>query len=418
VKDRFAACIVDAETRALQTILRDYDCRELVNEKEELSTGTDGWRIREFTPCHYACKHGHADILEMLIVKGGANPNIAADFGLTPAMVAVEQGHDECLLVLLKDLSVEEINQPDVSGRTCFWLAAYHGQVECLHLLVSHGCQVNVRDTQGRSAVHAAARSADNEDALRFVCAIGSVDINRPDRDGSTPLDVSPPDSVNSQILRDAGAKPTAENEQAEDLRRAAMHNDNELIAQLLNELECRGIIDVPDPDWTDWRVKGFCALQYAAVAGNVQAVKLLIQHGANADVARDDEGNCALLLACARGKVSVLLELLAGANSDKTNLFVVNKAGQGAVYCAVAGNQRECLAILLREDKIDFNRADDLNNMAPLHIACQRNYEQCAKMLLDAGALVNARDKDGSTPWQYAAQDSLKRLLRARGGL
>ena len=61
---------------------------------------------------------------------------------------------------------------------------------------------------------------------------------------------------------------------------------------------------------------------------------------------------------------------------------------------------------------------ADIAEETAPLHVACKNNYELCAKMLLEAGALVNPSDKSGYTPLSYAAQDSLKKLLRRVGGL
>jgi ankyrin repeat protein len=38
-----------------------------------------------------------------------------------------------------------------------------------------------------------------------------------------------------------------------------------------------------------------------------------------------------------------------------------------------------------------------------PLHFVARRNIK-IAKMLIDAGADVNAEDEDGKTPWDYAS--------------
>jgi len=417
VKDRFYASVMNADVRSLFEILRDWDCRELVDEKEVHATGTDGWRVRDFTPCHYACQRGLTEVLKILIAKGGANANICADFGVTPIMVATEEGNLECIKVLL-ELTTINVNFGDIFGKTAFWLAANHGHVDIMELLLSHECLVNVRDNHGISAVHAAARSDDNEDALQLICSIEGIDVNRPDNYGRTPLDYAPASSNNVVILENAGAKSTAEEVHSEEIRRACMHNDNESLSHILANFECRGIIDKQEPGFDGWRMRGYTAMQYAAIAGNAQAISLLLKHGADADGAGDDEGNAALLIACSKGKAQVVLEMLRGPHASRVNIHVVNRAGQGAVFAAVNCNQRECLKLLLSEEKMDFNRADSAEQVTPLHLACKNSFEACAKLLLDAGALPNLRDNNGHTCSSYASQDSLKRLLRKYGGL
>jgi len=417
VKDHFYASVINADCRALLTILRDYDCRELVDQKEDHITGTDSWRVRDYTPCHYACKHDHVEVLKILISKGGANANIPADFGLTPAMIAAECGNVECLRVILEQQPFD-VDQCDVYGKSCFWLAAKSGNIECMNLLLMYNCQVNIKDHRGMGPLHAAARGDENEEALKFLCSVGGIDINMPDNFNRTPLDCALADSLSSLILEEAGAKPTADDEQVEELRRAAMHGDNVALARILEDYECRGVINIPERGFEGWKVRGYTAMQYAAAAGNATAIALLLAAGADADAAGDDEGNTALLIACSSGKKTVLQEMLCGRHSHLTNIHVVNRAGQGAVYLAVNRNQRESLALLLRQERMDMNRADDAELITPLHLACKHSFELCAKMLLEAGAVVNPRDKNGHTPIGYASQDSLKRLLRKHGAL
>lgn len=183
VRDRFYASIVENNERDLKTILRDHDCRELVNYCDEQSTGTDGWRYLGFTPCHYACKFNHSEILRILVENGGSDPNIpnVTDFGRTALMVAAEEGNDECIRVLLETTETTvDIDAVDVYNKTALFIAAAGGHVECLEALLGHGCKVNVRDHQGMTALHAAARSAENEEALRLLCLTNGIDLNRP----------------------------------------------------------------------------------------------------------------------------------------------------------------------------------------------------------------------------------------------
>jgi hypothetical protein len=169
-----------------------------------------------------------------------------------------------------------------------------------MELLLSHECLVNVRDNHGVSAVHAAARSDDNEDALQLICSIEGIDINRPDNYGRTPLDYA--SSNNVVILENAGAKSTAEEVHSEEIRRACMHNDNESLSHILANFECRGIIDKQEPGFDGWRMRGYTAMQYAAIAGNAQAISLLLKHGAD-EVMLKPLRSAELMAAITRGK-------------------------------------------------------------------------------------------------------------------
>ena len=48
-----------------------------------------------------------------------------------------------------------------------------------------------------------------------------------------------------------------------------------------------------------------------------------------------------------------------------------------------------------------------NVSKATPLHYACRNSREDCAIVLLAAGALANARDTDGNTPLLLAAQRS-----------
>ena len=61
-----------------------------------------------------------------------------------------------------------DIDLPDDTSKTAVHLAGYHGEAECLKVLVEQGCDLNRCDCNGMTAAHLAAIN-DHDDALRYV---------------------------------------------------------------------------------------------------------------------------------------------------------------------------------------------------------------------------------------------------------
>ncbi|XP_044581344.1 ankyrin-1-like [Cotesia glomerata] len=99
-----------------------------------------------WTPLHVAAKHGHSEIVKLLIQNGASvNSVITESKGqrFTPLYLAVLKNHLECAKVLLKNgASVS----PTTDGATHpIQIAVFKGHEEMAALLLSHGAQVNVR---------------------------------------------------------------------------------------------------------------------------------------------------------------------------------------------------------------------------------------------------------------------------------
>jgi ankyrin repeat protein len=127
---------------------------------------------------------------------------------------------------------------------------------------------------------------------------------------------------------------------------------------------------------------EGTTPLEYAAMKGNIEVVKLLLLNGANIHL-KDEGGETPFFTACAFGH-SDIAELLAekGANIDEPNIY----------------------------------------GTTPLIIASLTGRTAVVKFLLDKGANVNTRDGLGNTPLSAAKKMSLKpqpeivKLLEERG--
>jgi ankyrin repeat protein len=65
--------------------------------------------------------------------------------------------------------------------------------------------------------------------------------------------------------------------------------------------------------------------------------------------------------------------------------------------YCAATGKAYWC-EVLLKQDRVDIAQTD-ATGATPLHYACQYVQNRTAKLLIEHGSNVRARNKEGFTP-------------------
>ena len=145
----------------------------------------------------------------------------------------------------------------------------------------------------------------------------------------------------------------------------------------------------------------GKTALHLAAEAGKINAVKALIEGGADID-AQTDEGKTALILATEANQIETLRLLLRqNASPDIQD----NKGYRALTIATEAGNNDavEALALYSR------NFLDDALFMASI-----KGHGQMIDTLTNYGASVYSRiEKDGRTPLMLAAQNGHKDAVR-----
>jgi len=164
----------------------------------------------------------------------------------------------------------------------------------------------------------------------------------------------------------------------------------------------------------------GDIALMFAAMSGNANSVKFLMSNGADVN-ARDNSGNTALLDACeAQGNTLDCIKILVARGAD---VNVKSKGGETALMEATASHLG-IVAFLKNKDATFFGDAPitvpppfaksnpnsvlfalwfDKHNQYDGDQAATINVAQ-VKKALDAGADVNAQDKDGWTSLIVAA--------------
>ena len=160
----------------------------------------------------------------------------------------------------------------------------------------------------------------------------------------------------------------------------------------------------------------GFTALVHAIDNKQVETAHLLLQRGADPDLI---EAGCspALPTAAGYGFVNLVQAIL----ERGANINAVDDVGHKALCNAVANNQSEVLVLLL-EHHLDVNAiCPGIAEWLPLHFAAQADALECARILIDHGANIDAKDSlNGMTALAFALDEMtgplVARLLIERG--
>lgn len=284
-----------------------------------------------FTALARAAQYDRLDLTRLLL-DAGADPNEPCKWGLTPLMIVKSVDVAEALLAAGAEVNaVTQFNRSGMEpAKTALMKAAQSGRLAIVELLLAHGADIEMRDTEGRSArvtalSHAALRG--QEGAVAVLLARGA-DVNAYDGRGTTALHASLVSTVHGckvevvRALLAAGAEvnattrfswPTHTGGTA--LMEAALHGATDCARVLIEhgaDLEVSSAIDEDG-------VGGWTALLAAVANNRLDTTRLLIEHGA--DVNNGGEGG-RLPLTIARSRArrtgnTEIVDLLVTAGAD-----------------------------------------------------------------------------------------------------
>ena len=464
-----AAEVADAarnrNSAALQTLLRQ---RADVNAAQPDGT----------TALHWAAHWNDLDTVNLLL-RAGANAKAVNRYGATPLSEAVTASGAAMIQALLNaGADPKSLTTPD--GETVLMTAARTGNLDAVRILLDRGADVNARESyKGQTALMWAAaerhsavvgllldrgadwklRSSDKETRMPRLSAASSitpmarggfpallyaaregdvetaqlmldkgVDLNYGDVDNTTALTVS---ILNKQytfakFLIDHGADPNitdafgrtplyavaeARNEdwttlptrKTDDLLpsieivKSLLASKADPNKPLIKNLPGKSGMDSGDTSLTE----GATPLMRAARSGDAAVMRLLLENGADPRrVTR--EGNTAMMFAAGVGY------------RDKNTTGTEAEALEGLKVALATG--------------LDLNQANTKGETA-LHGAASRGADTIVQFLLDRGAALNEKTKQGLTPLDYALgknvtaqlpvpMDSTVALFRKLGGL
>jgi ankyrin repeat protein len=429
VKQRSELTRAEADgTTALHWAVRADDA-ELVQML--LTAGADvSAATREgITPLALAAINGIVGMTETLL-KAGARPNTALPEGETVLMTAARTGQPEVIKLLLKagaDLTARE----NWFGETALMWAAAENHADAVRVLVEAGADLNARSRllevprrrNGQSILplgswtplmYAARQGA--QDSLRALIEAGA-DLNLVDPDGATALVIA---IINANydeaaLLAEKGADPNIGDKEAKMAALYAAVDMHRLaIGHGRPNTRPSGRLDAVD------LIK--VLLAKGANPNQRLAAPLMQRHHTAGDRALGD-GATPFMRAAKSGDIEVM-KLLVGAGADPL-LKQANQAtalmlaaglgwrdGSPAAPSYDQGSEQDAIEAikLCMQAGIDINATTNAGETA-LHAAVTgRGSESIVRFLVENGASLTAKNKQGRTPLEAAVAIAARR--------
>uniref|UniRef100_A0A182PG47 Ankyrin n=1 Tax=Anopheles epiroticus TaxID=199890 RepID=A0A182PG47_9DIPT len=405
-----------------------------------------------------AAQENHDECVNYLLAKG-ANPALATEDGFTPLAVAMQQGHDKVVAVLLESdtrgkvrlpalhiaakkddvkaakLLLENEHNPDVSSKSGFTplhIAAHYGNVNVAQLLIEKGADVNFTAKHNITPLHVACKWGKLNMVKLLIANHGRIDSIT--RDGLTPLHCAARSGHDQviEVLLEHGAEIISKTKNGLAPLHMAAQGEHVSAARIL--LMNKSPVD-------DITIDYLTALHVAAHCGHVKVAKLLLDRNADPN-ARALNGFTPLHIACKKNRIKVVELLLnhgatigATTESGLTPLHVASfmgcmniviyllqhdaspdiptVRGETPLHLAARAKQTDIIRILLRNGA--YVNAQAREDQTPLHVASRIGNMEIVMLLLQHGAKIDAVTKDNYTPLHIAAkegQDEVASLL------
>lgn len=355
---------------ALMTAARagSLDAIKALLQKGAAVNAKDG--VTGETALMWAARSNHPDEVQLLL-EYGAEVNTATRTGATPARRPPGAGGGSHGVGIVRGGWPDRGYQdPTPGAMSALLYAARDGRLECVKLLVGAKAQLNQPDANGITPLIMALAN-NHLEAARFLLEKGA-DVNSADWWGRTPLwsaveirdrDLGRNNEHNVdraaafeiiRMLLDRGANPNARTKEVPPVRRF--------------------VLPLGDLSWVDFT--GQTAFLRAALSGDIEVMRLLLDKGADPNIATE-AGTTALMAA-------------AGVN------WVT-----GQTYTESKQAQLEALQLCLQKGG-DVNAANSMGVTAVMG-ASNRGADDIIEFLFKHGAKLDVKDKEGRTPLVWA---------------
>uniref|UniRef100_A0A672RZN4 Ankyrin 3 n=1 Tax=Sinocyclocheilus grahami TaxID=75366 RepID=A0A672RZN4_SINGR len=437
---------------------------DVVAELLKLCANVDAATKKGNTALHIASLAGQTEVVRELVTNGAnvnaqmftngivyiVKQNTVINDGFTPLAVALQQGHDQVVSLLLENDTKGKVRLPalhiaarkddtksaalllqndhnaDVeskSGFTPLHIAAHYGNINVATLLLNRGAAVDFMARNDITPLHVAAKRG-NGNMVKLLLDRGAK-IDAKTKDGLTPLHCGARSGHEQvvEMLLDRGAPILSKTKNGLSPLHMAAQGDHLNCVQLLLQHNAP-VDDVTNDYLTALHVaahcghykvakvivdkkanpnakalNGFTPLHIACKKNRVKVMELLLKHGASLQ-AVTESGLTPIHVAAFMGHENIVKQLTHhGASPNTTNV-----RGETALHMAARAGQVDVVRYLLQSGaKVDIKAKDD---QTALHIASRLGKGEIVQQLLQKGALPNAATTSGYTPLHLAARE------------
>uniref|UniRef100_A0A8B9RJM5 Ankyrin repeat domain 52 n=1 Tax=Astyanax mexicanus TaxID=7994 RepID=A0A8B9RJM5_ASTMX len=330
-------CVSCSTALMLATLGSHVDCVHMLLERGSKPDTGDKWSR---TALHRAVV-GSEDCVSALLEHEASG--LCRDVrGKSPLHLAASCGHGEVLRLLLQAAAQSDPLDSllDYSGYTPAHWAAYHGEDDCLEVILEHK-PLSIQEGNSFTPLHCALMNGHDAAAELMVETMGSEIINLRDAKGRTPL-------------------------------HAAAHSEKVSGLQL-------ALVWGSEVNSVDY--SGRSALMVAAEAGQTTAVEILLQQ-AKADLSLlDMNNNTALHLACSRGHEMCALLILSEID-DLSLINATNNALQMPLHIAARNGLATVVEVLLSRGATVL-AVDEEGHTPALACAPNKDVADCLALIL-----------------------------------
>jgi ankyrin repeat protein len=323
-------------------------------------------------PLLIATSYGHAEIVQMLLLKAPSSVETVDGDGDTALSIAIFMGELEIAKLLLQEGSFSSIPLLE----KCFLDAARSGATDIVGIVLQRELlDLEFAHAEGRLPLCLAAQNG-HAAVVQLLLNTGKVDPDLRDNDGFTALSW-------------------------------AAASGHEAVVKLL--LDTNGV------NFGAKSTNGNTPLSLAARSGHETVVKLLLDTNGVEFNVKNANGNTPLLLAVESGQEAVVKLLL---NTNGVDFNAKNGYGNTPLLVAVQSGQEAVVKLLLDTNGVDFNMKSS-NGNTPLSWAAENGHRGVVKLLLNTGKVdSNHKNEHARTALSLAAENGhaavVQQLLRA----
>lgn len=277
-----------------------------------------------------------------------------------------------------KDGADVDVNAVNSYGENIFHLMARdiveigwnEDKIVVLNDFIKAGCNIAMLNDEGKSPLHiiAAMTNCLTTDANAVNYFSTKMNINKPDKDLNTPLHIAASQDGNSIVI-------------------------------------IKALLGCPSIRINATNINGDTPLHFAAMNGAYRLVKLLLEGGANPNIANNNR--VAHIVSAQNSSPQSLLKYVNG--NTPLHLAVLNSWNYKE---SLLLNSKITIKVLLQCPSIRIN-AQNADRNTPLHLAVINRAYRLVELLLEGGADPDITNRAGQTPRMLAQQIGSEKMLR-----